>query len=332
MKQSIDFVITWVDETDPEWSREREYYAGESDSVLNGTQCFRSWDTLRYWFRGVESFAPWVRKIFFVTAGHVPSWLDTEHPKLEVVRHEDFIPEEYLPTFSSIAIEWNLHRIPGLSEQFVYFNDDMFLLQKTCPTDFFRHGLPRDTAGMALCVNRYGVGREELDNTRVLQEHFQKNTVLRQHWTKWFRPSYRDVFLRTLLLLPWSQFPGFYEPHGSVAYRKNSFEAVCALAPEEVEHACQQKLRDGDSVNHWLVRDWQLVTGNFSPRRVSFQKAYYDYSDDVVKAILHRRHPVVCVNDSPNLTEEDFLLAKSEITAAFASILPTPSAFEKTEQ
>lgn len=329
MKQPIDFVITWVDETDPVWNREREYYAGETDAVLNGAQCYRSWETLRYWFRGVETFAPWVRNVYFVTAGHVPAWLDTAHPKLVVVRHEDFIPEQYLPTFSSIPIEWNLHRLPGLAERFVYFNDDIFLLRPVRPTDFFRHGNPRDTAGLAVCVNRYGQGREELDNTRVLQEHFQKNAVLWQHRNKWFRLSYRDVLLRTLLLLPWSQFPGFYEPHGSCAYRKSSFETVWDLAPEEIEHACMQKFRDGDSVNHWLVRDWQLVTGNFAPRPVSFQKAYYDYSDDVVKAIRRRKYPVLCVNDSPDLSEEAFAQARAEVDAAFASILPTPSSFEK---
>ena len=72
-----------------------------------------------YWFRAVEKFAPWVRKIHFVTCGHVPAFLNLAHPKLHHVKHEGFLPPEVLPTFSSHAIEMNLHRIPGLAEHFV---------------------------------------------------------------------------------------------------------------------------------------------------------------------------------------------------------------------
>lgn len=93
---------------------------------------------LQYWFRGVEKFAPWVNRIYFVTWGHIPSWLNLSHPKLKVVRHEEFIPTDYLPTFSSHPIELNLHRIKGLSERFVYFNDDTFLIRPVLQEDFFQ--------------------------------------------------------------------------------------------------------------------------------------------------------------------------------------------------
>ena len=92
----------------------------------------------------LKNFAPWVNHIYFVTWGHIPSWLNTDHPKLTVVKHEDYIPKQYLPTFSSHPIELNMHRIRGLSEQFVYFNDDTFIINKMEPEDFFRNGLPRD--------------------------------------------------------------------------------------------------------------------------------------------------------------------------------------------
>lgn len=149
----IDFVIAWVDGGDPAWQRERDRYGkmGEKTAVeetgereKSGVACdtrdvrYRDWDCLRFWFRSVEQNAPWVHKIYFVTWGHVPKWLNGNHPKLEIVRHEDYIPGEFLPTFNSHTIELNFHRIPGLSEQFVYFNDDMFLLQQVSPGQFFR--------------------------------------------------------------------------------------------------------------------------------------------------------------------------------------------------
>lgn len=80
---------------------------------------FREWNNLRYWFRGVERFAPWVRKVHFVTEGHVPEWLNLHHPKLNVVRHSDYIHERYLPTFSSRPMQISLHNIPDLTGHFV---------------------------------------------------------------------------------------------------------------------------------------------------------------------------------------------------------------------
>ena len=139
----IDFVITWVDGTDPKWLAEKLRTLQETDfpetqRTDSSDLRFRNdFDFLRFWFRGVEKFAPWVNQIFFVTYGHLPSWLNLNHPKLKIIRHEDFIPREFLPTFNSHTIENHLHLIPGLSEHFVYFNDDFYLLKATKATDFF---------------------------------------------------------------------------------------------------------------------------------------------------------------------------------------------------
>lgn len=140
--QDIDFVITWVDGNDLEWKREKAARMGHTDMDISVNaddrkERYRDWDNLRYWFRGMEKYAPWVRKVHFVTWGHIPQWLNTKHPKLNIVCHEDFIPQKFLPTFNSHTIEWNFHRIPGLTEQFVYFNDDMFLLKPVYMEDFF---------------------------------------------------------------------------------------------------------------------------------------------------------------------------------------------------
>ena len=82
--------------------------------------------------------------------GASASWLNKEHPKLNIVNHKDFIPEKYLPTFNSHAIEWNMHRIPGLAENFVYFNDDMFLIKKVRPEQYFKNDLPVDMLALQL--------------------------------------------------------------------------------------------------------------------------------------------------------------------------------------
>ena len=128
----VDFVVLWVDGNDPEWAAEKQKYMGESAKIKdsNHEARWRNWDNLQYWFRAVEKYAPWVRQIYFVTWGHIPEWLNTENPKLRIINHKDYIPQEYLPTFCTCPIEMNLWRISGLSEHFVFFNDDEFLAQR----------------------------------------------------------------------------------------------------------------------------------------------------------------------------------------------------------
>ena len=135
----IDFVIPWVDGSDPAWRKEKYKYMG-IDEPDAGAERYREMGILKYWFRAVEAYAPWVNQIHFITWGHLPQWLNTECPKLHIVNHKDYIPEKYLPTFSSHPIELNIHRIPGLSEHFVYFNDDMFLNGPVKPEFFFQNG------------------------------------------------------------------------------------------------------------------------------------------------------------------------------------------------
>ena len=143
---SIDIVYTWVDGADPSW---REGF--ERWSKLSGRDLaegafeegrFRSRDELRYSLRSVWAFAGWARHIYIVTAGQRPAWL-VDHPRVTVVDHTEILPADALPTFNSHAIESALHRITGLSEQFIYFNDDVLLGRPLRPEAFFTsNGLP----------------------------------------------------------------------------------------------------------------------------------------------------------------------------------------------
>ncbi|MDR3191116.1 MAG: capsule biosynthesis protein CapG, partial [Lactobacillaceae bacterium] len=144
MAQKIDFVVTYIDGTDEEWLAKRNLAKGIKNEAGNGEDRYRQWDNFKYWFRGVEKFAPWVNKVYLVTDTKIPEWLNVNHEKLVILRQEDFMPVELLPTFNSISIEFFFDKIPGLAEQFVYFNDDMYLTKPTSPTDFFVEGKPRE--------------------------------------------------------------------------------------------------------------------------------------------------------------------------------------------
>jgi hypothetical protein len=137
----IDAVITWVDDQDPEWLASKNRRAaglGRKVTRALDEERFRNRDELRYCLRSIEQFAPFFRRIYLVTAGQVPAWLDTTNPQIRLVNHEDiYSHKEFLPTFNSSGIETQLHHIEGLAEHFVYFNDDFFLGQLCTPQDFF---------------------------------------------------------------------------------------------------------------------------------------------------------------------------------------------------
>lgn len=127
----IDVVYTWVDGDDPAWrQRYREHRAaaeGVHEEAVAEAR-FGGVDHLRYSLRSLWMHAPWVNHVWLVTDRQVPDWLDRDHPGITVVDHRDiFADPSVLPTFNSHAIESQLHHIDGLSETFLYFNDDVFL-------------------------------------------------------------------------------------------------------------------------------------------------------------------------------------------------------------
>ena len=162
----IDAVYTWVDGNDPEWAKLRTSFNPDEDAHIESAseERYRARDELRYSLRSIHDYAPWIRTIFVVTAGQHPSWLN-EHPQVRIVDHRDiFTDVSLLPTFNSHAIESQLHHIDGLSDHFLYFNDDMFLGRPVPPTLFF-HG--NGIAKYKLSQSRVALGPKNREDTPV---------------------------------------------------------------------------------------------------------------------------------------------------------------------
>lgn len=328
--EKIDFVIIWVDGNDEQWKKEKAKYSSQKGEDTSDAR-YRDWDNLKYLFRGIEKFAPWVNRVHFITCGHLPSWLNTNCSKLNIVKHSDYIPKEYLPTFSSHPIELNLHRIKELEENFVYFNDDMFLINKVTPEDFFKKGLPCDEAIMSAIVPS-GKGMFEhilVNNMNCINRHFNKNDVIKQNPTKWFHPKYGLAQLRTLLLLAWSNFPGIKFNHLPSSFQKKTFEEVWKNEYEVLNATCQNKFRNPSDVNQWLMKNWQVVTGKFHPRTTRIGKflTISDKNEEIIKTIKNQKYKMICLNDNEKI--EKFEQTKQEINEAFEKILPDKSEFEK---
>ena len=333
MHDEIDFVIIWVDGSDPAWQSEHNKYSGNitPDKWNDAWIRYRDWGLLRFWFRGVEKFAPWVRNVFFVTWGHVPEWLDQNHPKLRIVRHDQFIPSEYLPTFSSHTIELNLHRIPGLSEHFVYFNDDMYLTKDVYPEIFFHKGVPCDTAVMLpITLVQNGI-RAEINDLYVINRNFLKREVIRKAPQKWFSPKYGRLLLRTLCMMPFRLFGGFYISHLPTSFLKSTFSKVWEQEYEELNQTCLHRFRSSSDVNQWIMEYWQMAENCFFPRSPDVGRYYEGRTsfDEMCDAIRSQKYAMICFNDSLDL--DKFEEYQAEVRKAFQSILPIKSKFEKCE-
>lgn len=151
----IDAVITWVDGNDPALRRKKaDYITGKKedryDDIAGATRYVSSGEIL-VCVASILRFAPFIRRIFIVTDGqdpHADKFVERNFPgsdvEVVVVDHKEIFRgyEQYLPTFNSLSIETMLYRIPGLSEHFVYFNDDFLILRHIDESDLVSDGRP----------------------------------------------------------------------------------------------------------------------------------------------------------------------------------------------
>lgn len=336
MNDAIDIIVPWVDGSDSVWQAEKTNYlsCSQVDSNANSRIRYQSWDNLHYWFRAIEKFMPWINKIFFVTCGHLPAFLNTEHPKLRIVKHSDYIPKEYLPTFNSNTIEMNYHRIPDLSENFVLFNDDVFPLQPIDEAYFFRDNLVCDEA-VESPITPVDIGdlsrwacTVKANNILLINKHFNKRDVQKKNFRKWYYPGYGELLKRNIGLHYWNNFVGFHDPHLAVALKKSTFEELWKMEKDLLDVASKNKFRGETDVSQCLARYWQLCSGDFIPRR-TLGKSYsvkIDNYKNIAKKIEQQKLQMISLNES--CTEDEFEIIKKEINGAFEKILPEKSSFE----
>ncbi|MBQ2854017.1 MAG: stealth family protein [Oscillospiraceae bacterium] len=330
----IDVVILWVNGADPAWLEEKKKYTPPAAADSNSPNRYRDWGLLPYWFRSIDRFMPWVRKVHLVTWGHVPAFLNCKAPKLNVVKHTDFIPAEYLPTFSSHAIEMNIHRIPDLSEHFVYFNDDTFLLRPMSESDFFRNGLPCTYGREEPWIFTHPVGiwsHAAANDLGIINRHFSKREAVSHHREKFYSREYRwKDNLRTWVLnrLYPDHFSGFRNLHAPAAYLKKTFEAVWEAEPELLQSTCRDRFRKAENVNQWVCLWWQVASGDFSPCVIDnlVNSVTEETIDALCSCIESQSHTYICLNDPEQPV--DFAYLSRRLRDSFEKLLPERSQFE----
>ena len=350
-QSAIDIVLPWVDGNDVAWRAQMRQFVPEAND-MNTESRFKNWDNLHYLLRGIENCMPWVRTVHFVTCGHTPEWLRTTGNNIKVVRHEDFIPRHFLPVFSCNPIEMFLHKIPGLSSQFIYFNDDFFPLKKCCPSDFFVDNKPVDFAIMDtihdgtishIVMNDVDVINRNFN--RHIKTNYAKRKIIRDHWRLWFswRLGASNIF-QNLILLKWKGHTGFVINHHPQPYLTETFEEVWSKESSALLATAAEKFRSHLDLNQYVFRYWQLVKGQFvvpnMRRRKPWRYVEVRTKEDAQKVaheIKSRRFSFYCINDATSkgryteneMSAADFERSVSLINDSLRSLFPEPSKYER---
>jgi hypothetical protein len=298
----IDFVVPWVNGSDPLWIEKFNKYAPDEKKITVDISLarYRNDNLFKYWFRSIEQNAGWVHKIFLITDDQIPQWLDLSNEKLILVNHTDYIPEKYLPVFTSHSIEIYLHQIKNLSEYFVYFNDDMYLLNPVDSGYFFRNNLPRD---FAILKPMHPSFYEHiiLNNLIEINKHYNKNDVIKKNFTKYINIKYGKYLFRSCYFSHLKNLPGFFNKHMPQAFLKKTFKEVWDNCENILLNTSLNKFRNIANVNQYLFRYWQLVNGNFIPQTDFKNRRYYDVNEkslkDIQIAMKSKHIKELCVND-----------------------------------
>lgn len=292
----MDIVITYVNGLDPIWQKDYERYTNQP--VLE--KRFRDWGTLRYLFRGIEVNMPFIRKVHLVVSheSQVPEWINRD--EVHVVLHSDIIPREFLPTFNSNSIEMHLHRIKGLDEEYLYFNDDIFPLKKCQPTDFFRS--EKGVLGMSHHWLSCGMFKRICKNSDKLA---RKALGL--------KPSLR--FLRP--------------QHVCTPMLKSECEALYLAIESDIRNSLTRTRTDKNPCQY-LFLDYMFFKGKIINERLS--KKHFSVGVTSMKVlckfISQPTHKLACINDV-KLSEKRYHELRSALLNTLEERFPDMSKFER---
>ncbi|MFF9090046.1 stealth conserved region 3 domain-containing protein [Streptomyces sp. NPDC014991] len=309
----VDVVYTWVDGDDPAMAVKRRAHQVLSDNVIaareTGASRYTSHDELRYALRSLEMYAGFVRHVYLVTDSQVPAWLDPEAAGLTVVDHRDILPADALPVFNSHAIESRLHRIPGLSEHYLYFNDDVFINRPVGAGHFF-HG--NGIARIPLSPLKLGAGAPH--PLEPAPNSAGKNA--------------REVIRR---------FHGRYVTHKSLHTPHPQLLSVMremeGLGIEELERTSYSRFRSTADVapastlhHHWAIATGRAVPADYRFRYV--QLGTPDMRRRLARLAAGEDVDFFCLNDV-DTDPADRAAAQAAIGAFLERKYPFPSRFER---
>ena len=333
--KKIDIVYLWVDGTDKKWRAEKDKWykttLGAAPVYQNaiGAERFRDNGELLYSLRSVAECVPWVNHIYIVTGfNQVPKWLNTKHPKITIIPHEQIMPADALPTFNATAIEMCIPNIPNLSERFLLVNDDMFFNKPLSQSYFF----------------------DDFGRARVFYTSHAKHPRNLQSWM-----NSVDEYTRTLILSAKIIADNFGKKfyfgrptHGIDPYVKSSWIECMAnqKIKEQIDKQIYNKFRTNNEIQRWTFNLYDLLTGRATFHHARPYKYAHNKIVDAVYNFIHHTAakksnvtctsvknaraallaaPTFCINDAPENSIETLKENRKFLEERF----PTKCEFEK---
>jgi hypothetical protein len=335
---NIDIILTWVDNHDVYWLNQYNEHLKDADNKeISGRLRFENLEALQYTFRGIDKFLPWIRKVHFVTADQLPSWLNQTHPKLNIVSHKQIFPHKKdLPTFNACAIEMCFSNIPDLAEHFIYFNDDMFVLSPLKESRFFENGMPKDFLSLKI-LNHDGIfshilhsDMQIINNELTNKTQFVFNKIL-----KIFNFKYGFfINFRNFLLAPQRAFSLFQVYHHPQPLLKSALIEVENKHLKTVQKTRSSRFKSPTDINQYVFRYINLLKGNFIPfypRDTAYVcvKEVIDLEREINQLKTKKNINFVCFNEHPDFNPNNYDVIKKLISDYLDSILPNKSSYEK---
>lgn len=305
----IDLVYLWVNGNDPKWQEEKEYWQKKlniptGDSTNNCR--FIDNQELKYSLRSVEMNAPWINKIFIITNGQVPDWLDTSHPKIKIVTHSQIMLPDTLPTFNSEAIETCIANIPELSEYFLFANDDCFINKPVEPSFFFNN-------------NSQPI-------VRLVKQHWQPEEIEQKLYLN------NVIFSMNLIKKCYGVEYKYESAHNIDAYRKSYLIKCRETFQKEFENTCYCKFRTKNSAQRTIYSFWMLANrlGKLKECKRKNKDALYltlSTTNQMRKTIKSRNPYLVCINDEEQTSPDNRMKLKNFL----AELYPCRQPWEKQQ-
>ena len=284
----MDAVITYVNSEDKTW---REEYKKHVKSTVEEAR-YRDWGTLQHVIKGIRQFMPFIEHIYLVVS--TPSQITgIDVPEVTVVYHKDIIPEKYLPTFNSCTIEMFFHKIPGLAEEFIYFNDDTFVVKPVKKTDFFIDGKPVLNPHLQKC--------SQFDTNSIFVQQCKNSTELIR--SKFVKKYPINVFIR--------------QEHIMRPMLKSTYEGVWKTCEKEIINSLT-RIRTKRNYNAYLFNNYDVMKGYYVQKELPYK--YIKTSDSIssiISDITSDKFSVVCINDSGAVCKND----KDAINGAFENVI-----------
>lgn len=289
--EKIDLVYTWVDGSDKNWLEKKNKYSNNRSKIDDNTR-FTTIDELKYSLRSVNEYADWINNIYIVVDDNQePYWLNLEHPKIHLIKHSQiFENKKDLPTFNSHSIESNIHNIPGLSEYYLYLNDDMFFGSHTTINNFIS-----ENGKLIYYPNSHNC-QFELDKISE-----SKYNGYYGAWNKTQNLLYNKLNIKQLSC-QW---------HFGIILKKSHFTEVKNIFSEEFNNTSKSRFRNKtDIVPNGIAYQYGLNKGDYEIKKpltcilvdARFQSKYID---EQLMRIYYYKPKMFCINNvtkyNPNI-------------------------------